>query len=312
MKKKKETMELRVYEVPRDHLVLPLYGDTWVRVYGHENNTLHFHNLMELGICRYGDGEMRTLNGTIPYKDGFVSVFPANYPHATYSYGEDTVNFWEYLFFDPKVIVKELYEQSPVYANDVVTALNSGPIYLNKEECEKLSTLVNNIITEARQKNHFHHQIMNHYMKILIFELMRLHEDTPYYAEGPNQTKNAGQITAAIDYIMEHLAEPIMVQDLALVCNMSETHFRRIFDDYVDMSPMDYVNLCRIQKACNIMKQGAESMNVVAEMCGFTNVSTFNRNFKKFLGISPYQWKIAPDNYEGKLNKYHISPREGW
>ena len=134
----------------------------------------------------------------------------------------------------------------------------------------------------------------------------------PYYTGGPSKTANADQITAAIDYIMDNLESQIMIPDLADVCNMSETHFRRIFEDYVDMSPMNYVNLCRIQKACNMMKQSTDSMNVIAEKCGFTNVSTFSRNFKKFLGITPYQWKIAPDNYEGKLNKYHISPREGW
>lgn len=311
MKKKKETMELRVYEVPRGHLVLPLYGDVWKRVYGQDQASLHFHNLMEIGVCRYGAGLLRTMDESVEYTDGHIALFPANYPHTTYSYGDED-NFWEYLFFDPKAIVKELYEQSPVYANDVVNALNSRSFILTGEESEKITTIVNLIINEAREKNHFHHQIMNHYMKILIFELMRLHEEMPYYADGPSQTKNAGQITVAIDYIMENLDQPIMVQDLAELCNMSETHFRRIFGEYVDMSPMDYVNLCRVQKACNIMKQGTESMSVVAEKCGFINISTFNRNFKKFLGITPYQWKIAPDNYEGKLNKYHISPREGW
>ena len=311
MKRKKETIELRVYEIPHGQYVLPLYGDTWVRVYGHDQPGLHFHNLMEVGICRYGRGELRTLERTYEYEAGCLSIFPANYPHTTYSYGEEP-NFWEYLFFDPKSIVKNLYEQSPVYANEVVNTLNSSAIILPAEDCLQLTALVDCIINESREKKHFHHAVISHYIKIFLFETMRLHDDMPYYTGGPSKTANADQITAAIDYIMDNLESQIIISDLADVCNMSETHFRRIFEDYVDMSPMNYVNLCRIQKACNMMKQSTDSMNVIAEKCGFTNVSTFSRNFKKFLGITPYQWKIAPDNYEGKLNKYHISPREGW
>lgn len=310
-KKKKETMELRVYEVPQGHNVLALYGDAWVRTYGQEQTNLHFHNLCEIGICRYGEGVLKYADGEDEYTDGTLSLFPANYPHTTFSYGDEP-NFWEYLFFDPKVIVNELYADSPVYAKEVVDVLNSRPIICNASEYPQLTNLINAVIDEARERRKFHHIVQNHYMRILIVELMRMHEDVPYYADGPAKTSNATQIGAAIEYIAAHISDPIKAVDLANACNMSETHFRRIFDNYVDMSPMDYVNLCRVQRACEIMKKNDDPMDIVAEKCGFTGVSTFNRNFKKFLGITPYQWKISPENYETKLNKYHISPRQGW
>ena len=34
-KKKKDTMELRFYEVPQGEYVLALLGDNWIRDYGH-------------------------------------------------------------------------------------------------------------------------------------------------------------------------------------------------------------------------------------------------------------------------------------
>ena len=310
-RKKKEIMELRIYEVPQGHTVLPLYGDAWVRTYGREKAELHFHNLMEIGICRYGKGVLKTPDGEEEYEDGMLTVFPANFPHTTISYGED-VNFWEYLFFDPKVVLNELYAESPVYAKEVVDVLNSRELVVKCDDFPQLTNLINCVIDEARNKRRFHHLAQDYYMRTIVLELMRMHEDVPYYADGPAKTQNATQITAAITYITEHISEPIKASDLASACNMSETHFRRIFNEYVDMSPMDYVNLCRIQRACDIMKKTEDSMEIVAEKCGFAGVSTFNRNFKKFLGITPYQWKISPDNYESKINEYHISPRKGW
>ena len=52
-KRRKNTMEFRFYEVPQGEKALVLYGEKWDRVYGHEECFLHFHNLMEIGICRY-------------------------------------------------------------------------------------------------------------------------------------------------------------------------------------------------------------------------------------------------------------------
>lgn len=93
---------------------------------------------------------------------------------------------------------------------------------------------------------------------------------------------------------------------------MSETHFRRVFVRYLNMPPMEYLNLIRVQKACDHMRKSDDPMDIVAQKCGFATTSTFNRNFKKYLDASPYQWKINPDNYEHKLLNFHISALKGW
>jgi len=120
------------------------------------------------------------------------------------------------------------------------------------------------------------------------------------------------QIAAALDYVRMEYTHSIRVEELAQVCHMSETHFRRIFEASMNMSPVDYMNLVRIQKACDLMKKTNDSMDIVAQKVGFATTSTFNRNFKKFLNTSPYQWKINPGNYERKLLNYNISARKGW
>ena len=78
------------------------------------------------------------------------------------------------------------------------------------------------------------------------------------------------------------------------------------------MSPLEYINKVRIQTACEILKKTDESIADIAYKCGFTTNSTFNRNFKKYLNTSPYQWKISPENYERKLLNYNISALKGW
>ena len=56
---------------------------------------------------------------------------------------------------------------------------------------------------------------------------------------------SVSQITAALDYVRLEYANNIRVEELAKASHMSETHFRRVFESYMNMSPMDYINLIR-------------------------------------------------------------------
>ncbi len=78
------------------------------------------------------------------------------------------------------------------------------------------------------------------------------------------------------------------------------------------MPPMDYLNLTRIRRACKLLSQKSSPMDLVAAECGFASVSAFTRNFKKFLGTTPYQWKLQRESRGLSLQDYNISVRKGW
>ena len=90
------------------------------------------------------------------------------------------------------------------------------------------------------------------------------------------------------------------------------THFRRVFTSYMHMSPLEYINKVRIQTACEILKKTDESIADIAYKCGFTTNSTFNRNFRQLMGMSPAEWRKRPENYEQQLLKFDIHSEEGW
>lgn len=310
-KKKKETMEFRYYDIPQKETVLALLGDSWRRVYGHDEFHLHFHNLLEVGYCRQGAGVVCLDEEKCRYSTGMISVIPANYPHITISDGEDT-NFWEYIFFDPEQIIREIYPDNPIYQREMLDVLNKNAILRFESECMSLVDMIKMIMEEMRFKRPHYMEVVRSLAKALVLEIIRVNEQYEAQAAEPVKTMKNTQITAAMEYVNEHYASPLRAQELAAVCNMSETHFRRVFEENINMSPMDYVNMVRVQKACDLMKKTNDSMDIVAVKCGFATTSTFNRNFKKFLSTSPYQWKINPANYERKLLNFNISALKGW
>ena len=91
-RKKKDTMEFRFYEIPQGEPALVLYGESWVRVYGHDEFHLHFHNLTEIGICRYGDGDMYLDNDVCRYQNGTLTVIPVRTFNSYTNVELDTTN----------------------------------------------------------------------------------------------------------------------------------------------------------------------------------------------------------------------------
>lgn len=309
-RKKKDTMEFRFYEIPQGESALVLYGDSWVRVYGHDELHLHFHNLTEIGICRYGDGNMYLDSDVYRYHDGTLTVIPENFPHITVSDGENN-NFWEYIFFDLKSIVEEIFPQNPVYQSKVIESLNKTAMFMGEDKDGELTVIINSIIEEAKNKKPYYQKKISLFLKTLVIDLVRK-SNVQIEDEQSVKGTNMAQIAAALDYVNKNYDKPMKANELAGICSMSETHFRRIFEEYINMSPMDYVNLIRIQRACDLMKKSNDSMDMVATKCGFATTSTFNRNFKKYLDTSPYQWKINPSNYEHRLLNFRISALKGW
>lgn len=102
------------------------------------------------------------------------------------------------------------------------------------------------------------------------------------------------------------------MEELATVCHISETHLRRIFQESFRMSPVEYISWFRVRTACKELRKTNLPVSDVALHCGFTTISTFNRNFRRILEVSPQEWRSAPENYEQKLLKFDIKTKEGW
>lgn len=309
-KKKQETMEFRYYDLPQKECVLALLGEDWIREYGDGIVCLHFHNLMEIGYCRDGYGILSLDEKNLPYEPGMVSVIPRNYPHTTNSEA-GTKSYWEYLFLDPESILRSLYPENEYYRKKLLHLINREAVFGRIEEYPQLVGIVVEIMEEMRYKKEFYIEAARGLVTAFLFEVARINQDKP---EEEYRGKKGGMsaIGKALSYIGMNYREPIRIEELAEQCSMSETHFRRLFHEYMKMTPVDYVNMVRVQMACELMKKANDSMNDVAIKCGFVTTSTFNRNFKTMIGVTPYQWKKNPENYESRLLQFHISAAKGW
>lgn len=308
MGKKKQRVEFRYYEIPNNEVVLALLGEEWRREYGLGIDCLHFHNFMEIGYCYEGAGEVILDDQNSRFEVNSFTIIPPNFSHTTYS-EKGTMAYWEWMYLDIEQCLSNMYKNDIVLVQKQLAKVYRKALLLRANEHPVLDNIIKNIIREMRKRDIYYNESVKGFIYALIIELLRLHADE----EKEKMMKpKAAQISGALNYVGEHYNIEIKIGELANACNMSESHFRRVFEESMNMKPVDYINLIRIQKACDLIKKTHVSMGDIAYKVGFMSVSTFNRNFKKFLGISPYQWKESAENFEGKLLNYKISAQKGW
>ncbi|WP_256975790.1 AraC family transcriptional regulator [Paenibacillus sp. MY03] len=107
-------------------------------------------------------------------------------------------------------------------------------------------------------------------------------------------------IESTIDYMVNHYAENMTVEELAAMAGMSSSHYSRLFKKYVSASPIHYLTQLRMDRAKELLILSDYKLKAVAQSIGYEDELYFSRLFKKFTGQSPSQYakthKAAPNS----------------
>ena len=115
-----------------------------------------------------------------------------------------------------------------------------------------------------------------------------------YYVPKAHYTK----IKPALSYIHEHfLREEITVDTLASMCDMKVSYFHRLFKEKYGVSPKKYIIGLKINHACELLRLERYTVTQIADLCNFSDIYFFSRQFKEYMGITPTQF----------INKYRSS-----
>ena len=312
-KAKKSKIEFRYYKMPAEIPILALLGSEWIRTYGEGIDYLHFHNCMEIGYCYNGSGILTIGEEDYRFSGGQFSIIPQNCPHTTTS-DPGTKSKWEYLFFDTEEILRELY---PPDVNEkkvqwIINRVNARGLFLEAADYPVLAGKIRNMLDIMRQNDEFYIEEVKGVLISFLASIARKNSGNSTYNSQENlDGKNNILVSDALTYIREHYMEPIRIEKVAGHCHISETHFRRLFSSCINMAPLEYINLVRIQNACEMLRKTDALVSDIAFRCGFSTLSTFNRNFKQVMGCSPYEWRKKPGNFEQQIMKFQIHSEEG-
>lgn len=93
------------------------------------------------------------------------------------------------------------------------------------------------------------------------------------------------------NYVLQHFDQEIRLKDVAAFAGMSEAAFCRYFKARSNKTFIDFVNEIRIGHACKLLLEDELTIANIAFDSGFDSLSNFNRNFKKYIGHTPREYR---------------------
>lgn len=94
-----------------------------------------------------------------------------------------------------------------------------------------------------------------------------------------------------IDYIEQHLDQPLTLQELAAFAQLSEYHFARMFKQSLGVAPHQYVTLRRLNLAAYLLRQSNSSLADIALRCGFSSQSHLSQRFKAHYHVTLAEYR---------------------
>jgi AraC-like DNA-binding protein len=87
--------------------------------------------------------------------------------------------------------------------------------------------------------------------------------------------------------VESHIGYPITVDELAFLCNMSNSTFKRNFNRLYNSSPKQWLLVQKLNQAADLLKSPLESPSAVYLKLGYKNHSSFSQAFRQHFGLSP-------------------------
>jgi AraC-like DNA-binding protein len=98
----------------------------------------------------------------------------------------------------------------------------------------------------------------------------------------------AGERAAkSIQFMKEHLREPLQIATLAAVVNLSRSHYTTLFRRVTGYAPLRYLNHLRMQRAVQLLNTTNLSIKEISDQLGFSDQFYFSRAFSKLHGHAP-------------------------
>jgi AraC family transcriptional regulator len=241
----------------------------------------------ELAIWQYtisGSGMISYNGKLIPVNAG--SAMMLHLPHNHCYFLPDSSDHWEFIYinFNGRDLLRLWSE-----INQTI-----GPVAQFKPEsqtvklgAEILQAAADNKITSPLQASSLAYQMV-----------MNIAEELLPQKGSKGYTPKA--IVKAIDYCLNHIDEPLTIEEVAKVSGYSRYHFSRIFKESQGLSPANFIRDLRLQRAVRLLQGEMISVKEIADRCGFTNDNYFCKVFRQAFGTSPDAYRNGKKELEAR------------
>jgi AraC-type DNA-binding domain-containing proteins len=103
---------------------------------------------------------------------------------------------------------------------------------------------------------------------------------------------NIRRLQPLLSFIEENYMKNISLEEMSNVLQITPQHLCRMFQQIMNMRPVQYLTKCRLRRAKEILAgSGSFSLSEIASQIGYNDASYFCAIFKEHEGLTPVQFK---------------------
>ena len=222
---------------------------------------------------------------------GDVFILPPNVPHCIEK-RDKSVDFYSLSFMPEyfsgiresnKLIADFLYYLKTASQKAILPKFN-----LPHDDVLFVDTILRRIMYEFDSEKKGKEELIKECTAALLSLFARIYFEQE--ASSLHTEMNRDSVLYCIEYIKNHFDENVTLDEIARRSAMSKTCFCKIFKSITGRTFNQFLNTYRVQKAAQMIKNG-EQITTVSMLCGYEYFSTFYRNFKEIIGISPSEYQ---------------------
>jgi AraC-like DNA-binding protein/ligand-binding sensor protein len=99
------------------------------------------------------------------------------------------------------------------------------------------------------------------------------------------------EVVFARRYVEDHFRDRLSVEDVAKKAGLSPSHFSTVFRKATGQTFVEHVQRRRVEEAKSLLAGTPKTVTEICFQCGFTNLTYFNRVFRRWTGASPRQYR---------------------
>ncbi|WP_237104507.1 helix-turn-helix domain-containing protein [Nonomuraea sp. MG754425] len=113
--------------------------------------------------------------------------------------------------------------------------------------------------------------------------------------QNPRARRVDVRVLRAIEYVDQHVADPLDLAALARIARLSVSRFAHLFTATLGTSPQQYVETQRLTLACQLLTLTTRPVAAVAREVGYPDPLYFSARFKRRTGMSPTRYRARHD-----------------
>ncbi len=157
-------------------------------------------------------------------------------------------------------------------------------------DARMIATLMDNMVEEYEQKQSYHEENLQHFVTLILNILARNVTGDAAAASGPEQEALIGRMLL---HIRQHINQPdkLRVEFLAAHFNLSANYVGEYFRKFTGESLQHYITQYKIKLVQQRLAFSTLTVSQIAGELGFTDESHLSRQFRKYSGVSPLEYR---------------------